>query len=445
MKIKEQIMKRTIIAYLFAILGISSIWGNDGVYFTSGSFLVPTKETDISVAKEILTITIGKDSMARVDVCYELMNNGQPKTVTMAFEAEPPYNVGDPINKKGIHPFIKDFSVVMNNQKLSNKNALVAAHFTFEGKNGNSDFTPLDMTKWKGMGEAPDSLVPYENALYNAELDSVTGYAYAYYFDAPFKQGLNIVHHTYTYHMSYSIGKSFEIPYWLTPAMRWANHQIDDFTLNITADDLTEFCLTDSIFSAAPFRKTSPQRGFLYNITSEYGEPMIFANVCKGDTVTWNSNSFHPTANIYISSPDWDKNNAYYTHRRQAKVVIDKQGNVSRYLADCGDSYLVDVQDYGLVKKSEGRIKEYSAEKGNGYLVVDDETVQTRVNVRQHPDEKSKKIGSITYRHGELPEVYPCLGYIYEKDKGYWFKLKIGDKVGYVAEQFMIWDAINSY
>ncbi len=438
-------MKRTIIAYLFAFLGISSLWANDGVYFTSGSFLVPTKETDISVAKEILTITIGKDSMARVDVYYELMNNGQPKTVTMAFEAQPPYNVGDPINKQGIHPFIKDFSVVMNHQKLSCRNALVAGHFPFENKNGDSDFTPLDMTKWKGMGEAPDSLVPYENALYNAELDSVTGYAYAYCFDAPFKQGLNIVHHTYTYRMSYSIGKSFEIPYWLTPATRWANHQIDDFTLNITADDLTEFCLTDSLFAAAPFRKTSPERGLLYNITSEYGEPMVFAQICEGDTVTWHTNNFRPTADIYISSPEWDKNNAYYVHRKQAKVVIDKQGNVSRYLADCGDSYLVDVQDYGLVKKSEGRIEEYSAEQGKGFLVLADDVVKTRVNVRQRPVEGSKKIGSIAYRPGEIPEVFPCLGYIYEKDKGYWFKLKVNGKIGYVAEQFMIWDAINSY
>ncbi len=438
-------MKRTIIAYLFAFLGISSLWANDGVYFTSGSFLVPTKETDISVAKEILTITIGKDSMARVDVYYELMNNGQPKTVTMAFEAQPPYNVGDPINKQGIHPFIKDFSVVMNRQKLSCRNALVAGHFPFENKNGDSDFTPLDMTKWKGMGEAPDSLVPYENALYNAELDSVTGYAYAYCFDAPFKQGLNIVHHTYTYRMSYSIGKSFEIPYWLTPATRWANRQIDDFTLNITADDLTEFCLTDSLFAAAPFRKTSPERGLLYNITSEYGEPMVFAQICEGDTVTWHTNNFRPTADIYISSPEWDKNNAYYVHRKQAKVVIDKHGNVSRYLADCGDSYLVDVQDYGLVKRSEGRIEEYSAEQGKGYLVLADDVVKTRVNVRLRPVEGSKKIGSIAYRPGEIPEVFPCLGYVYEKDKGYWFKLKVNGKTGYVAEQFMIWDAINSY
>lgn len=59
-------MKRKLFAAILAVLGIcSGAMANDGVYFTSGSFLVPVKETDISVTKEVLTITIGKDSFAR--------------------------------------------------------------------------------------------------------------------------------------------------------------------------------------------------------------------------------------------------------------------------------------------------------------------------------------------------------------------------------------------
>ncbi len=439
-------MKRNIIAYLFAILGICSANANDGVYFTSGNFLVPIHETDISVAKEVLTITIGKDSLARVDVYYEFINNGDAKTVTMAFEADPPYNVGLTVNREGIHPFIKDFTVVMNNQRLTNKNSLVATQYT--DMNMGTDFKPLDMSKWKGLGEAPDSLVPYENALYNAELDSVTSYAYAYCFEAPFKHGLNIVHHTYSYTMSYSIGKRFEVPYWLTPATRWANHRIDDFTLKITADDNTEFCLCDTLFSGAPFAKSQPQMGELYHLTSEYGEKMLFASVGEGDTVTWHATNFCPTSNISIDAPDWDSKNAYYLHRNTEKVVIDKQGNKGRYLADCGDSYLVMVQDYGLVKKSESHIEEYSAEKGNGIVVINDETVKTRVNVRMRPNAKSKKIGTIATHPGELPEVYQCLGFVRDSDTqewGMWWKIKFGNKVGYVAQQYMLWDSIDTY
>ena len=440
-------MKRTIIVYFFAIMAICSAKANDGVYFTSGNFLVPMQETDISVAKEVLTITIGKDSLARVDVYYEFMNNGDPKTVTMAFEADPPYNAGLSVNRQGIHPCIKDFTVTMNNEKLFHKNALVAAVYA-DGKQS-TDFKPLDLSKWKGIGEAPDSLVPYENALYNAELDSVTSYAYSYNFKAPFKHGLNIVHHTYSYTMSYSVGKRFEIPYWLTPATRWANHGIDDFTLKITADDNTEFCLNDTLFNAAPFKKTQPQMGMLYHITSEYGERMLFASVGEGDTVTWHANNFSPTGNISIDSPDWDPKNAIYIHRNSEKVVTDKQGNMGRYLADCGDSYLVMAQDYGLVKKNESRIEEYSAEKGKGILVLNDETVKTRVNVRMRPNEKSKKIGTISATpSGELPEVFECLGYVSDdsvKWGGFWWKIKFGNRVGYVAQQFMLWDSIDTY
>lgn len=32
------------------------------------------------------------------------------------------------------------------------------------------------------------------------------------------------IYHTYRYRISYSIGHTFEVPYWLTPAKRWANH-----------------------------------------------------------------------------------------------------------------------------------------------------------------------------------------------------------------------------
>ncbi len=438
-------MKRIIIACLFAIMGFSASWANDGVYYGSGNFLVPIRETDISVAKEVLTITIGNDSLARVDVYYEFMNNGDAKTVTMAFEADPPYNVGLPLNHEGIHPFIKDFTVVMNGQRLHNKNAVVAS-LRSNGKFKIIDFKPLDLTKWKGYGEAPDSLVPYENSLYNAELDSVVDHAYAYYFEAPFKHGRNIVHHTYSYTMSNSFSYRYEIPYWLTPATRWANHQVDDFTLNITADDNTEFCLYDSLFVSSPFTKNS-RMGYLYNLTDTAGKTMIVANVCPGDTVTWHGKDFSPTDNMYITPPAWDHDNAYYMHRDSEKVVIDKEGNKGRYLADCGDSYLVMAQDYGLVKKSESRIVEYSARKGNGIVVLDDD-VETRVNVRMLPNVKCKKIGTIAARQGELPEVFQCLGLVdddTEKWGGLWWKIKFGNKVGYVAQQFMIWDSIDTY
>lgn len=123
----------------FLFICVLMVWSlltasaNDGVYFTSGNFLVPTQETDISVSKEILTITIGKDNYARVDVYYEFTNSGAPKTVTMAFEADAPYNLGEQLDLNGAHPFIHDFTVNMNGNMLRYDNAIVALFYN-EGK-----------------------------------------------------------------------------------------------------------------------------------------------------------------------------------------------------------------------------------------------------------------------------------------------------------------------
>lgn len=113
-------MKHFNLTVLLTLLSMNSLSANDGVYFTSGNFLQPIKETDISVAKEILTISIDKDSFATVDVYYEFMNNGKAKNITMAFEATAPYNDYSPLSHKGIHPHIKDFTATMNGKQLSN-------------------------------------------------------------------------------------------------------------------------------------------------------------------------------------------------------------------------------------------------------------------------------------------------------------------------------------
>ena len=109
--------RQFLFACVLMVWSLLTASANDGVYFTSGNFLVPTQETDISISKEILTITIGKDNYARVDVYYEFTNSGAPKTVTMAFEADAPYNSGEQLNLNGAHPFIHDFTVNMKDRK----------------------------------------------------------------------------------------------------------------------------------------------------------------------------------------------------------------------------------------------------------------------------------------------------------------------------------------
>ena len=433
-------MKHTI-ALLSAILMITTAArANDGVYFTSGNFLVPVHETDISAAKETLTITIGHDGYASVDVYYEFMNSRNAKTVKMAFEATPQYNDSAPLNRNGIHPYIKDFTVNMNGTALPHSNSLVA--FWGNGDARSREFTALDPGKWKAYGEVPDSILPAGDALYNAALDSIAPYAYAYWFEAPFKPGLNIVHHTYRYRMSYNVAEKFNIPYWLTPVTRWANGQADDFTLFIKADDTTEFCLCDSLFSAAPFASARGRE--IYRLTSDYGENFIFTTLLPDDTIRWHSRNFRPTADMCITSPAWSQGTVASNSLTQAKVVIDAEGHTSRYLARCGDSYFVEVQDYGLVKQLGSRIEEYSARNGQGFITINSNAAK-RVNVRRRPTTASAAICTLSSRDGELPDVLPCLGLTMEADGYMWYKTKVNGTTGYIRQDLMVWDAINTY
>lgn len=414
--------------------------GNDGVYYTSGNFLVPAQETDIAASKEILTITIGEDNFATVDVYYEFTNNGQSKNVKMAFEAMPPYNdYSKPMNRSGVHPYISNFTVSMNGETLDYLNSIVA--FSSKDDPATTNLNPLDMTKWKGYGEVSDEILPAGDAIYNPELDSITAYAYAYCFDAPFKQDTNIVHHTYRYRMSFNVAESFVIPYWLTPVNRWANGQVDDFTLRITSDNYKEFCLADTLFQQETFTSTANRD--IYHLSNEYGDKFIFTSIDKGDTVIWHCNNFHPEADMNIHSPHWDRSANMNVHETSAKVAVSNNGaDKARYLADCGDLYFIEIQDYGLVPKSSWHLETYDAAQGKGWLTINSDAAN-HVNIRKRPTTKSKTIGSIQYHPNEIPDAIECLGLVTAHDGETWFKVKTNGRVGYIRSDLMIWDALN--
>ncbi len=435
-------MKRILSVVIFAMLVSTHLAvANDGVYFTSGNFLVPIAETDISAAKEMLTITIGKDSFATVDVYYEFRNNGVPKTVKMAFEAKSQYNDGTPLNRKGVHPFIQDFTVNMNGTPLNYTNGVVA--FTRQDDTLVSDHKRLDLNKWKTCNEVPDTVYLSDDALYNPALDSIVTYGYAYYFDAPFQTGLNIVHHTYRYRMSFSVDTKFSIPYWLTPATRWANRQVDDFTLCIKTEAPVELCITDSVFHAAPFVSSSGTQ--IYHLSSAYRQSAAFATLFPEDSITWHCQNFRPTADMAIYSPSWGMDSKVRQYQMSQQLVVDAQGNKYRYLADCGDNYFVSVQDYCLIKKKGCSIVDCQAERGQGWVTVNTDNARC-VNVRRRPTSKSSVISTICTDEGYSPDCYPCLGLISNASNGYlWFKVKVNGRIGYVRQDLMVWDALCTY
>lgn len=269
-------MKQRLLIALLAVCVASFAWANDGVYYVQGNQLIPLHETDISVEKEVLTISLCDDGYAQVDVQYEFLNHGADKVVDMGFEASSPYNTGDSINPLGGHPYIYQFKVEMNGERLNYTNAVVE---------------PGQFDKPFRMPEDED------------ERDFAR-YSYVYCFKAPFHAGLNRVHHTYRYRMSYGVGRTFEVPYWLTPAARWKGGRIGDFTLRICATNTAKhFLLADSLFSGSDFRVIEGVGKIRHTQIGWRNEDFVEIALRNG-TVEWHAKDFLPNDDFYIQSAD---------------------------------------------------------------------------------------------------------------------------------------------
>lgn len=85
----------------FTLVVVFCLKANDGAYLGSGNQLIPMVESDISVQKEVLTITRNSEDKNLVDISvyYEFYNSGKQKTITVGFEAMSPGGdvYGDPV------------------------------------------------------------------------------------------------------------------------------------------------------------------------------------------------------------------------------------------------------------------------------------------------------------------------------------------------------------
>ena len=201
---------------------------NDGVYYGSGNHLIPIVETEISITKEILTIRKVNNRLIEVEVYYEFFNPKASKKITVGFEALSPYGDVNQMPKKGKHPYMHDFTVILNESPLSYQVAYV--HDSLYVKNGKI---------------TSDKLNHIEKQLQESfEAD----FFYVYYFQADFKKGKNVIRHKYTYDVSNSVMHNFNFEYVLTAANRWKNGRIGDFTLILDLGEFESFNLRKSFF-----------------------------------------------------------------------------------------------------------------------------------------------------------------------------------------------------
>lgn len=291
-----------ILKYLTVLWGIFLgscivIKANDGGFYMDGNQLIPMIETNISVNKEILSIgrSTKNPDRAEIIVYYEFFNPGEEKLMTVGFEAASPSGDANVYPDNGKHPYLHDFTVEMNSLFLPYNIAIVDDSLYYR----NGAFKTLTKKEINASIE---------------DCGECASFRYVYHFDAVFKKGLNIIKHTYSCDFSTYVGSNYQFGYILSAAMRWGNHQIDDFILNI---DMGENQLVD--IAPAFFSDISEwiiagigKSEMSYN---KWSETVVAEFFIKKGMLVFQKKNFKPKGELYLDSPRGmlDQENFDYT------------------------------------------------------------------------------------------------------------------------------------
>lgn len=282
-------MNKIVALIVFIVFCSFNLPANDGGFYVNGNQLIPLRETDITVKKEILKIIRSRENPAQVNVSvyYEFYNPGESKTMIVGFEAASPSGDADISPQNGQQPYLHDFTVKVNNRKLPYEVAIVNdSVYKQQGISRTLTDQEIEENIWEGWAD----------------------FMYVYHFQARFEKGLNIIEHTYTCDLSTFVMSYYEFGYLLSPALRWGNKQIDDFTMHIDMgedqlidipktfyEDVSEWKFSGSVKSR---NAESPYIGYMQDYKSDYGKFYI-----KKGVLIFQKQNFRPKGELHISSP----------------------------------------------------------------------------------------------------------------------------------------------
>lgn len=290
------VMRKVLIISLFLITTLFA-WANDGAFYTEGTHLIPISETDISVQKEVLTLNRVGDKI-EVTVYYEFFNPTAQKELLVGFEAAAPdvdFN-GQSVKQFPQHPYMSNFKVVMNGEPLSYE----IAHVSLYDHNWNYLGDPKYYVDGQIKSATPKELC-LEKWLTDGDDEAVGHPLYVYHFKALFRPGLNIIQHTYDFDMSDERNGFTKVFYYiLTAANRWANNQIDDFTLYVNMGDHTSFHISPSFFkSADEWEIQGTGKYTIGTIPYQVKPDSIFFHMQHGN-IRFHKENFHPDGELRI-------------------------------------------------------------------------------------------------------------------------------------------------
>ena len=337
---------KKVLALLLCFFCIVFASANDGVFYVEGNHLIPINETDISVQKEVLTLNRAGDKI-QVTVYYEFFNPSAAKEVLVGFEADAHGHA--PSLTFPQHPSIGNFKVVMNGEALDYDIAHVEVHYengrkvkVSYVKDGRIEGMTLEqcMKEWDAI-EADEAICDF-----------------VYHFNAHFRPGLNIIQHTYDFDLSYQqdySDKGYEgtedfFPYILTAANRWANHQIDDFTLIVNMGDRASFHISPTFFESAgewTFQGTGKYSVNIIKDGKEYSEFHV-----RQGSIKFHKENFHPDGELLLT--DLYRGFPFYAENTSADNILETLK--SKF-------YPLYISDYTIEKWKETLYNTYTSEQ----------------------------------------------------------------------------------
>ena len=201
-------MKKFILAILFCFLSIFT-FANDWEFGSEGEHIIPLKGSNMSIKKEKITLKLTSDGML-VNVKFTFDNpTAENKIVGFVTpesgngeeedETTKPKRKAEPLK-------IKNFKTTVN------------------GKEVKSNVELLSKLLSKGVLD--------NNIIKEYTEKEKNFYNYVYYFNADFKQGENVVEHSYFYTGSYGIYQR-DFSYVVTTISKWKNKTVEDFEIEV--------------------------------------------------------------------------------------------------------------------------------------------------------------------------------------------------------------------
>ena len=338
-------MKKILLAILFCLLSIFT-FANDWEFGSEGEHIIPLKGSNMSIKKEKITLKLTPDGML-VNVKFTFDNpTAENKIVGFVTpesgngeeedETTKPKRKAEPLK-------IKNFKTTVN------------------GKEVKSNVELLSKLLSKGVLD--------NNIIKEYTEKEKTFYNYVYYFNADFKQGENVVEHSYFYTGSYGIyERDFE--YVVTTISKWKNQTVEDFEIEVHPENYFvklpysfwkdnkkinwEVVGKGKMVTIAPTKKSNDEDA---TGLERYG--IIYLKLNNG-FVRYKTKNFSPNQDFYMTRMDnilgfdyefpegkiqgYKFKDDYFTTLRE--TVYDDYSNIIGSLKDLNDKDLDIIRNY---------------------------------------------------------------------------------------------------